>query len=87
MSKEGAHLKKELIWFYQFGAHHIFPDEWSKYFNLIPDSEKNDLISAYYKRLTSTDPEVRKQAAKAWAGWEAATVKLRFDPVFFFFFH
>jgi len=75
--------KKELVWFYQFGAHHLFPEEWNKYFTHIPDSERTDMISAYYRRLTSFDPLIRKQAAKIWAGWEAATVKLRFDPSFF----
>ncbi|HSX11713.1 MAG TPA: prolyl aminopeptidase, partial [Chlamydiales bacterium] len=27
---------KELRWFYQFGAHHLFPDEWEKYIDPIP---------------------------------------------------
>jgi len=74
---------KELIWFYQRGAHHLFPEEWQKYLSPIPSSERGDMISAYYKRLTSDQMEVRRTAAKAWSGWEAATVKLLFDPNFF----
>lgn len=72
--------KKELRWFYQFGAHHIFPDEWEKYLDPIPPSERTDLISAYYRALTSSDPAIRRRAAQAWAGWEGATLKLFFDP-------
>ncbi len=71
--------KKEIHWFYKFGAHHLFPDEWEKYLAPIPEEERKDLVSAYYKRLTSPNPEIRLQAAKAWASWEAATLKLQFD--------
>ncbi len=75
--------EKELQWFYQYGAHHLFPDEWEKFLLPIPENERSDMISAYYKQLTSNDSEIRMRAAKAWSGWEAATVKLVFDPVFF----
>lgn len=74
---------KELRWFYQFGAHHIFPDEWEKYIDPIPLEERSDLIHAYYRRLTSSDPGVRKRAASTWSGWEGATLKLIFDPNLF----
>ncbi len=77
---------KELRWFYQFGAHHIFPDEYEKYISVIPQEERGDLIEAYYKRLTSEDSTIRSQAAKAWSTWEGATLKLIFDPEFFFQF-
>ncbi len=72
--------KQELHWFYQFGAHHIFPDEWEKYVDPIPVEERGDLIRAFYKRLTSKDEAVRRLAASAWSGWEGATLKLIFDP-------
>lgn len=75
--------QKELKWFYQFGAHHIFPDEWEKFVAPIPVSERQDLISAYYKQLTSSDPDLRRTAAKAWSGWEAATLKLMYDSKLF----
>lgn len=74
---------KELRWFYQFGAHHIFPDEWEKYIDPIPLEERGDLIHAYYRRLTSSDPAIRKRAASTWSGWEGATLKLIFDPSLF----
>lgn len=65
--------KKEIEWFYQQGASQIFPDLWQHYLEPIPRSERHDLLAAYYKRLTSDDPEVRLQAAKAWSIWEAST--------------
>lgn len=75
--------KKELYWFYQFGAHHIFPDEWEKYLEPIPQAERGDLISAYYRRLTSQNEAERRRAASAWSGWEGAALKLIFDPTIF----
>lgn len=65
--------KKEIQWFYQKGASELFPDLWQHYLEPIPKGERDDLIGAYYKRLTSDDPKVRLQAAKAWSIWEAST--------------
>ncbi len=71
---------KEIYWYYQNGANHIFPDLWEYYVAPIPEEERGDFVRAFYKRLTSADPEVRKAAAQAWAGWEGGTSKLLFDP-------
>ena len=68
--------QKELRWFYQEGASNIFPDAWQEYLKPIPPEERDDLISAYYKRLTSEDHEIRLEAARAWSVWEASTSKL-----------
>ncbi len=70
----------EIKWFYQEGASQIFPDIWEQYFNLIPANERHDMVTAYYKRLTSTDEKTRLEAAKAWSKWEAATSRLIVDP-------
>ena len=57
----------ELEWFYQEGASRLFPDAWDAYLTAIPSVERHDLISAYHRRLTSDDPEVRLAAARAWS--------------------
>lgn len=72
--------QKEIRWFYQQGASNIFPDAWEEYLKPIPPEERDDLISAYYRRLTSPDPQVRSRAARAWSIWEASTSKLIQDP-------
>lgn len=74
--------KKEIDWFYQEGASNIFPDVWAKYLEAIPQNERHDLVTAYHKRLTSADKEVRTKAAKAWSIWEGSTSKLFMDPTF-----
>ena len=68
--------KKEINWFYQEGCSFIYPDAWDKYLSPIPENEREDLVSAYYKRLTSDDKNTRIEAAKAWSIWEASTSKL-----------
>ena len=71
--------QKELHWFYQEGASNIFPDAWEEYLKPIPLEEKDDLLNAYYKRLTSEDKRIRLEAARAWSIWEASTSKLFLD--------
>lgn len=71
---------KEIQWFYQAGASNLFPDAWEEYLNPIPLEERHDLLSAYYRRLTSSDTNIRLAAARAWSIWEASTSKLLQDP-------
>ncbi len=68
--------RSELLWFYQQGASALFPDAWEAYLAPIPPEERDDLIAAYYRRLTDPNPEVRQRAARAWSVWEASTSKL-----------
>jgi len=70
---------KEIRWFYQEGASWIFPDVWEQYLEVIPEEERGDMVSAYYRRLTSEDKGVRLEAARAWSVWEGSTSKLLFD--------
>ncbi len=68
--------KKEIDWFYQEGCSKIYPDAWEEYLKPIPPSERDDLVKAYHQRLISTNAQVRRTAAKAWATWEGSTSKL-----------
>ncbi len=68
--------KQEIDWFYQYGASEIYPDAWDDYLAPIPKAEQGNLLEAYHKRLTSKDPLVVKDAAKAWSVWEGRTSKL-----------
>ena len=68
--------QKEIRWFYQEGASYIFPDAWEEYVKPIPINERDDLLTAYYQRLTSPDAQIRLEAARAWSIWEASTSRL-----------
>jgi proline iminopeptidase len=67
---------KEIRWFYQAGASAIYADVWEQYVAVIPEAERADMLSAYYRRLTSEDEGVRLEAARAWSIWEGSTSKL-----------
>jgi proline iminopeptidase len=68
--------QKEIRWFYQEGTSYIFPEAWEEYLKPIPLEERGDMITAYYKRLTSPDIKIRLEAARAWSIWEGSTSKL-----------
>ncbi len=68
--------KSELHWFYQEGASHVFPDAFEPYSTHIPESERHELINAYYRRLTDENVDIRRAAAKQWTRWEMATSRL-----------
>jgi proline iminopeptidase len=68
--------KQEIDWFYQRGASVLYPDAWESFIAHIPEAEQDDLLAAYHRRLTSSDPQVRLAAARIWSGWEGRTSKL-----------
>jgi proline iminopeptidase len=65
--------REEIQWFYQQGASWLYPDAFEEYIGHIPAAEQGDLLHAYYKRLTSSDPAVQGAAAKVWSVWEGRT--------------
>jgi proline iminopeptidase len=72
--------RREIEWYYQEGASRIFPEAWQKYLEPIPEDERDDMVGAYYRRLTSSDRTERIQAARAWSMWEGSTSRLVPDP-------
>lgn len=68
---------EEIRWFYQEGAHWLFPDRWAEFIAPVAPEKRNQMVSAYYELLTSPDETIRLQAAQAWSKWEGATCKLR----------
>ena len=71
---------EDILWFYQSGAGRIFPDYWQDYLAPIPEAEQDDMVSAYYRRLTSENELEQIQAAKAWSIWEGRCATLYPNP-------
>lgn len=67
---------RDIHWFYQDGASFLFPDYWQDYLAQIPERKREDLVAAYYERLTGADELTRMAAAKAWSLWEGRTATL-----------
>ncbi|WP_328186175.1 prolyl aminopeptidase [Marinobacter sp. OP 3.4] len=70
----------DIQWFYQHGAGRVFPDYWRDYVAPIPEDERADMVSAYYRRLTSDNELEQIQAAKAWSVWEGRCATLHPNP-------
>ncbi|ETV92265.1 prolyl aminopeptidase [Aphanomyces invadans] len=68
---------KEIQFYYQHGANFLYPDRWEAYRDAIPEDERHDFLTAYHKRLTSPDENVRLAAALAWTTWELSTSNLK----------
>ena len=65
----------DLDWLYNYNRH-IWPEAYEDFIRPIPEDERDDLISAYYKRLTGDDEEQREQAAMDWSLYESICAKL-----------
>lgn len=70
----------EIDFVFRGGCNWIFPEAWDRFVEEIPPQERDDLVEAYYRRLTSDDPEVRRCAARAWGEWESGKISLVPNP-------
>jgi proline iminopeptidase len=73
--------RRELDWFYEEGqgASALYPDYWEHFVAPIPPAERDDMMQAYYRRLTGSDRKTALAAARAWAIWEGSTSFLLTD--------
>lgn len=71
---------RDIQWFYQEGASRVFPDYWQEFLAPIPEDERHDMVTAYYRRLTSANELEQIQAAKAWSIWEGRCATLHPNP-------
>ncbi len=67
--------KSDLQWFI-YDNKHVFPEAWEQFSSIIPENERDDLLSAYHKRLTSDDKEIQLEAAMSWSLYESACASL-----------
>jgi proline iminopeptidase len=72
--------RQDLLWFYQDGASHVFPDYWQSFLAPVPLAERGDMMGAYHRLLTGSNELARMGAAKAWSGWEALCSTLHPNP-------
>lgn len=71
---------RDIQWFYQEGASYLFPDYWESFIAPIPSEKRDDMVSNYYKILTSDNELERMAAAKAWSVWEGRCSTLDPNP-------
>ncbi|HPD82867.1 MAG TPA: prolyl aminopeptidase [Alphaproteobacteria bacterium] len=54
----------------------VFPEAWEQFVSIIPEDRHNDLLEAYYERLTSSDKKIQMEAAINWSLYESACASL-----------
>lgn len=72
--------KKEMNWAMQQGPWAVYPDYWEKFESLIPEEEREDMLGAYYRRVTGNDEEEKLAACRAWCSWEFMIMTLIPNP-------
>lgn len=72
--------RRDLEWFYQYGASQVFPDYWADFIDPIEPSKRVDMISAYYSLLTGDNELAKMNAAKHWSIWEGRCATLKPNP-------
>src|SRR5712692_1201916 len=71
--------RSEVDWFL-YGIRSVFPEAWRAFAGFVPEGERGDLLTAYYRRLTDPDPAVHMPAARAWSTYEGACSTLLPSP-------
>ena len=54
----------------------IFPEAWEQFVSIIPEDRHDDLLEAYYERLTSDNKKIQMEAAINWSLYESACASL-----------
>lgn len=65
----------EIDWFL-YGMKKIFPNAWEQFAAVLDEDERDNILEAYYKRLTGDDKKQQLNAAIAWSLYEGACSSL-----------
>lgn len=79
---------RELGWLYGGGAARLFPEPWQEFVETIPEAERDDLVGAYYRRLSEPaeiqSPGIlrfeRFRFARAWSRYECRLSSMHPEP-------
>ncbi len=62
--------RREIEWFLH-GMGTVFPEAARAFRSFLPAAERDDLLAAYYRRLTDPNPRRHRPAAMAWSRYES----------------
>jgi proline iminopeptidase len=69
-----AARRREFDWLFRGGVRILFPEQWQRLLDAIPDEQRDlDVVDAYAELLFDPDPATRDRAALEWCLWESAT--------------
>lgn len=61
--------QQDLQWFAQFGANKIYPEQWQRLMESLPESKRADLMQGLCEVLWGKDEIARRRVAKEWMAW------------------
>jgi proline iminopeptidase len=61
--------RADLEWFLVNGLNRIYPEQWQRLCQSVPENERNDLISAFQHRLNGRDELAKRRVAREWDAW------------------
>jgi len=63
--------KQEIDWFL-YGLRNLFPEAWDRLVSPLSDSERSNILTSFYQRLTDPDPAIHLPAARIWSTYEGS---------------
>jgi proline iminopeptidase len=67
--------REEFDWLFREGLGAFFPDVWERRRDAVPEADRGlDIVEAYCRMLSDSDPGIRERAAYEWCLWESATL-------------
>lgn len=71
---------EDFDWLYRDGTRRVFPDYWEELLAPLPESERDDVVGAYHRRIHGDDAELARRAATVWSLFEGRCATLRPNP-------
>lgn len=79
---------EEYNWFLKDGTRRLFPDIWDDFVAPIPEDERDNIVAAYYRRLTDNNPQLsatqlarrHMDFAEHWSLYECRLASIHSDP-------
>jgi len=62
--------QQDIDWLYREGASKVFCDYWQPFIESIPEKERENIVSAYHRRLMAKNELARMSAVKSWNLWQ-----------------
>jgi proline iminopeptidase len=58
--------RSEIAWTFSDGCRRVYPDAWEAFVEKLSPRERGDVLHAYFRRLSATEPGIQREAALAW---------------------
>lgn len=65
--------QQDLDWYAKDGANRLFPEQWQKLINSLPDPDTADLLGSLCRVFWGDDEEAQTRVAQEWLNWGALT--------------